>query len=120
MPADSRHGWERREARQAIEAARLERPDLILMDLSLPAMDGWEATRRLKEDEIHIYGKICAIADVFDALTSSRPYKDPWPIDRAANLIREESGKHFDPELVRIFENNFEEILRVKSGYGET
>ncbi len=47
--------------------------------------------------------RIVAIADVFDALTTSRPYKDPWPYEKAFKLIQDEAGHHFDPDLVRCF-----------------
>ncbi len=48
-------------------------------------------------------GRICAICDVFDALTSPRPYKDLWPADVALAEIRRQSGRHFDPDLVPVF-----------------
>lgn len=57
----------------------------------------------LKGDEIPLCARITAIADVYDALISARPYKDPFPPDKAAEIIKEESGTHFDPYLVEIF-----------------
>ncbi len=47
--------------------------------------------------------RIVAISDVFDALTTSRPYKDPWPHEKAFKLIQDEAGHHFDPDLARCF-----------------
>ena len=70
--------------------------------------DGTGYPSGLKADEIHIYGRISAIADVFDALTHKRCYKDPWPLDKAIDLIKEERGKHFDPKLVDILLENIE------------
>jgi len=70
--------------------------------------------RGIKGEEISIYGRITAIADVFDALTSKRPYKDAWETERAINLIKEEAGEHFDPDLVNSFVNVIPEILREK------
>jgi len=71
----------------------------------------------IKGEEISIYGRIVAIADVFDALTSKRPYKEAWETERALNLIREEAGQHFDPDLVNAFMNVIPDILREKEQY---
>jgi CHASE2 domain-containing sensor protein len=57
----------------------------------------------LRGEEIPLPGRICAICDVFDALLSTRPYKDPWPFDRALAEIERLSGTQFDPGLVRAF-----------------
>lgn len=59
----------------------------------------------LKGKEIAIETRISTIADVFDALISKRPYKEPWPIDRAYDYIRRDSGTHFDPDCVQAFLN---------------
>ena len=56
-----------------------------------------------KGDEIPLFGRIVALGDVYDALSSPRSYKDPWPEEKVLAVIREESGKHFDPELVEAF-----------------
>lgn len=57
----------------------------------------------LSGEEIPLNGRICAIADVFDALTSKRPYKDAWPLEKAAAEILAQRGSQFDPQLVDIF-----------------
>ena len=57
----------------------------------------------LKGEEIPITARIFAIVDVFDALTSKRPYKEPMPLDKALEILRRDSGRHFDPELVATF-----------------
>jgi two-component system, response regulator RpfG len=62
--------------------------------------DGTGYPYALKGKDIPISARIVAIADVFDALTSIRPYKEAWTIDQALEYISKESGKHFDPELV--------------------
>lgn len=54
-------------------------------------------------EDIPLYGRIVGLADVFDALVSRRPYKEPWPVDEAINYLESEAGKHFDPALVRVF-----------------
>lgn len=70
-----------------------------------------------KGEQIHIYGRITAIADVFDALASDRYYKKAWELERIINLFKEERGHHFDPKLVDIFLNNLDEILKIKAAY---
>lgn len=62
--------------------------------------DGTGYPHSLKGTEIPLAARIVALADVFDALTSVRPYKEAWSIDKALEYVRDESGKHFDPELV--------------------
>ena len=64
-------------------------------------------------------GRIAALADVFDALTSTRPYKKAWSVDAAVDLIKESSGSHFDPELVNVFMRNISEILAIREHYAE-
>jgi len=71
----------------------------------------------LKGDQIPILARICAVADVFDALTSTRPYKKPWAVDTAAAWIEMEAGKHFDPEVVDAFKRSMPEILRIRELY---
>ena len=71
----------------------------------------------LKEKEIPISGRICAVADVFDALTSKRPYKEPWSIEKAINFLKEQKGKHFDPACIDAFLNNLNEIIKVKEKF---
>lgn len=68
-----------------------------------------------KGEEIPLSARIVAVADVFDALTSRRPYKDPFPFERAIEIIKEGRGKHFDPNIVDIFleyRSHFERMKR--------
>lgn len=64
---------------------------------------------------IPLTGRIAAIADVFDALTSKRPYKDPFPVEVACDIIKKDRGEHFDPELADIFLNNMDAVLKIKA-----
>ncbi|MFW5425949.1 MAG: HD domain-containing phosphohydrolase [Methylophagaceae bacterium] len=75
--------------------------------------DGSGYPEGLSGDDIPIEGRICAISDVFDALTSERPYKEAWSIEKAVALIKDESGKHFDPRLVELFEEILPEIKSI-------
>lgn len=77
--------------------------------------DGTGYPYGLKGDEIPIFGRITALADVFDAIGSDRCYKKAWPLDEVLEFIKEQSGKHFDPKLVEIFFENLDEILEIKS-----
>jgi len=79
--------------------------------------DGSGYPRGLKGDAIHIYARIVAIADVLDALIEKRVYKEAWSFEKASRFIISESGKKFDPRLVRLFRDNlesFKEIIEAK------
>lgn len=64
--------------------------------------------------KIPITGRIVGLADVFDALTSKRPYKDPYPLEVACDIIRKERGQHFDPEMLDVFLENIDEFVGIK------
>lgn len=68
-------------------------------------------------DAIPLYGRIVAVADVFDALTSERPYKKAWPIERAVEYLREGSRGHFDPLCVEAFLASRDEVLNIYDQY---
>ncbi len=76
--------------------------------------DGSGYPRGLKGEEIPIVGRIVGLCDVFDALTTKRPYKNAWPNDRAIAYIREQSGKHFDPYIVESFLRVLPQIFEVQ------
>ena len=77
--------------------------------------DGSGYPKGLRGYEIPIEGRISAIADVFDALTSKRPYKEAFSNDKAFQILWEGRGKHFDPELVDLFVSNVDEIIEIQS-----
>jgi response regulator RpfG family c-di-GMP phosphodiesterase len=76
--------------------------------------DGTGYPRGIKGEEISIYARITALADVFDALGSDRCYKKAWDDEKIFEMVKNESGKQFDPQLVSIFFNNLEEFLEVR------
>ncbi len=82
--------------------------------------DGSGYPKGLKGEEIPLAGRVIAIADVFDALTTERPYKKAWTVEDAVNLIDENAGSHFDPALVPLFHDVLPEILKIKEQYGES
>lgn len=91
-------------------------------DIALTHHEKWDGSgypRGLAGEEIPLFGRICALTDVFDALTSERPYKTPWPLEKALDFIREQAGSHFDPRLVDVFFECLPEILAIKSIYNE-
>ena len=69
----------------------------------------------LSGDNIPLAGRITGLADVFDALTSRRPYKDPYPVEVALDIIKKEHGQHFDPRVVDVFLESIDEILKIKA-----
>ncbi|MGB0936819.1 MAG: HD domain-containing phosphohydrolase [Colwellia sp.] len=75
--------------------------------------DGSGYPHGLSGETIPIEGRITALADVFDALTTKRPYKEAWPLDKTIKKINDESGKHFDPSLVDIFNEQMDQFLEV-------
>ncbi|MCS7003663.1 MAG: HD domain-containing protein, partial [Dehalococcoidia bacterium] len=82
--------------------------------------DGTGYPRGLAGEAIPVYGRIVAVADVFDALTSERPYKRAWPLERARDFLLEQSGRHFDPELVRAFLGAWDEVVDIHKRYQDT
>ena len=82
--------------------------------------DGGGYPGGLKGDAIPIAGRITAVADVFDALTSERPYKPSWPVDKSLAFIKEGAGRHFDPVLVGRFECELPAILELKNRFRDS
>ena len=81
--------------------------------------DGSGYPQKLKGENIPLEGRIVAIADVFDALVSVRPYKGAVPLDDALKYMYEQSGRHFDPTLIEAFKRAIPEILRIREIYAD-
>jgi len=91
-------------------------------EIALTHHEKWDGSgypKGLKGNDIPLTGRIVALADVFDALTSERPYKHAWTARDAVTLIKEDSGKHFDPRLVEQFLSLLPEIVAIKEKYAE-
>ncbi|QOP42464.1 response regulator [Sulfurimonas sediminis] len=73
----------------------------------------------LQGEEIPLYGRIVAVADVFDALTSKRPYKEAWSFEKALSLLKEEKEAHFDPKIVELFLENIEKVKTIYEQFQE-
>lgn len=82
--------------------------------------NGMGYPNQLKGEEIHIYGRITALADVFDALGSDRCYKKAWDDEKIFRLFREEKGEHFDPKLIDIFFIHLNKFLEVRDMFKDT
>lgn len=99
--------------------------DLMLMarEIALMHHEKWDGSgypHGLKGEAIPLVGRIVAVSDVFDALTSERPYKKAWPVEEAVAEINRGSGLHFDPALVEIFNKVLPQMLEVREKYLET
>jgi putative two-component system response regulator len=79
--------------------------------------DGSGYPRGLKGSDIPLFGRIVAVADVFDALTSERPYKKAWSIEQATKMLRDGAGIHFDPSCVDALFTDFDEVLAIKNKF---
>jgi len=105
-----------------IGAEILGESDSDLIDLAkVVAMthhEKWDGTgypKQLKGVDIPIEGRIVALADVFDALTSVRPYKEAWTVEKAIDFITSQKALHFDPELVDLFVQELDKIVEIKN-----
>lgn len=95
-----------------LEAARV---------IAMTHHEWWDGTgypRGLEGEQIPLYGRICAVADVFDALTSRRPYKDAMSNEKAFAILREGRGRQFEPRLLDFFLDSEAEIERVQEQFG--
>jgi len=79
--------------------------------------DGCGYPQQLAGKDIHIYGRIVALADVFDALGSDRCYKKAWPLEKIIDYFKEQKGLHFQPKLVDIFIDNLDEFLAIRDRF---
>jgi putative two-component system response regulator len=85
--------------------------------IALTHHERWDGTgypRGLAGPEIPMEGQVAAVADVFDALTSDRPYRKAFSIERAVEIMKAERGKHFDPRLVDMFFENMDQVLEIR------
>jgi cyclic di-GMP phosphodiesterase len=79
--------------------------------------DGTGYPHGIKGEEIPLWGRICAVCDVFDAVTSERPYKPRFPNEKAFKILRKGSGHHFDPRIVDVFFECLDEILAIQGKF---
>lgn len=92
----------------------------VAKSVSLTHHEKWDGTgypRGLAGEDIPIEGRICAIADVFDALTSKRPYKEAWTIDETVDFLKSQKGKHFEPRLVDLMIEILPRVLEIRAAF---
>ena len=97
---------------------------MVLLDvaatIALSHHEKWDGSgypQGLSNDLIHMYGRITAIADVFDALGSERCYKKAWPLEDILDLFKRERGRHFDPRLIDLFMANLDRFLAIRDDF---
>ena len=94
----------------------------LAREIALAHHEKWDGSgypRDLAGEAIPLSARIVAIADVFDALTTRRPYKEPWPVQEAMNHIAAQAGKHFDPALVALFAPLLPQLLEIRARWAE-
>lgn len=94
----------------------------LAREIALTHHEKWDGSgypNQLAGEDIPQSGRIVAVADVFDALTSSRPYKKAWSVEAATDFIRDNAGTHFDPEVASCFLEKLSEILAIRNQYPE-
>ncbi|WP_428355415.1 HD domain-containing phosphohydrolase [Methyloprofundus sp.] len=94
----------------------------LARDIALTHHEKWDGSgypNGLKGEEIPLHARIVAIADTFDALTTVRPYKHAWLVADAIDLLKQEAGSHFDPELMDKFLSIMPQIIEIKDQYAE-
>ncbi len=118
--------WEIMKSHAIIGAKLLEGDDSDLMrmarEIALTHHEKWDGSgypNGLAGEAIPQAGRIAAIADVFDALTSARPYKTAWTVEAAVDMLREQRGRHFDPELVDVFIEELPRILAIRQRFAD-
>ena len=104
--------WDGRGYPGAVSIENLSSDDQSLLQMQLPSTG-------MKGDDIPLFARMVAIADVFDALSSHRAYKEAWAPERVEQEMRKESGKAFDPELIEIFFERLDRIRAARARYPE-
>ena len=87
-------------------------------EIAISHHEKWDGTgypQGLSGTNIPLAGRIASLADVFDALCCKRPYKDPFPIEVVLEIIKKERGKQFDPDILDVFLEHIDEILKIKA-----
>jgi response regulator RpfG family c-di-GMP phosphodiesterase len=104
-----------------LAGSRLSLLDLAA-EIAISHHENWDGSgypAGLCGDAIPVSGRIVAIADVFDALLSRRPYKEPWPLEEAVAFLREQAGKRFDPELVGLFLRHLTVMVAIRASHAD-
>jgi putative two-component system response regulator len=76
--------------------------------------DGSGYPKELKGEKIPLWGRICCVADVYDALISDRPYKLAFSMQKALEIVKADSGAHFDPQVIDAFVDNVDIVMQIR------
>ncbi|MDO9311601.1 MAG: HD domain-containing phosphohydrolase, partial [Nitrosomonas sp.] len=116
--------WEKMRKHAQMGADLLTNHESLMVQLAasiaLSHHEHWDGNgypKQLKAASIPIEGRITAISDVFDALTTPRPYKEAWSIEKAVEYIKSKAGVQFDPQLVDLFIENIDKIIAIREQY---
>lgn len=116
--------WRIMKTHTTIGADLLDGHDSELMitarNIALVHHEKWDGSgypNGLQGEAIPLMGRLAGLVDVFDALSSKRPYKDPYPTDKVIEIIKKERGRHFDPTLTDLFLNNLEQFLLIQKKF---
>ncbi len=96
---------------------------VIAKSVALTHHEKWDGSgypNGLMGEDIPVEGRIVAVADVFDALTSKRPYKEAWSVEDTIAYMKSQKGKHFEPRLITLLEENLDKILAIKARWQES
>ena len=94
----------------------------IAREIAITHHEKWDGSgypNGLKGEQIPIAGRIAAVCDVFDALTSARPYKKAWSVEDARAYLNDGAGGHFDPELVAHFNDILDDVLAIRDEFAD-
>ena len=113
MKQHTTHGYEmlRHSKRDLLKCAAI---------IALSHQEKWDGTgypNGESGDDIHLYGRIVAVADVFDALGSKRCYKDGWELEQIIEYMNQQRGRHFDPAIIDILSDNLDEFIAIRNRY---
>ena len=118
--------WKLMKTHTLIGGELLDGHDSILMqwarDIALTHHEKWDGSgypHQLSGEDIFLAGRICCLVDVFDALTSRRPYKDPYPLSKACEIIASEKGTTFDPRLTDLFLDHIDRFDEIKKRFSD-
>ncbi|USD36158.1 HD-GYP domain-containing protein [Ferrimonas sp. SCSIO 43195] len=112
----------KRHSEYGADILRQHTSELLVMarEIALTHHEKWDGSgypAGLSGTDIPLSARIVAIADVFDALTSERPYKPSWPVQESVAFIVDNAGSHFDPQLVQLFQRCLPEILAIRDQF---
>ena len=120
------HEWEIMKQHAQIGADLLDGNPAPLLrmarDIALSHHEKWDGSgypKGLAGEDIPLVGRVVAVADVFDALTSVRPYKAAWPVEKAVDYLKEQRGRHFEARLVDLFLEELDEVADIRGRYAE-